>query len=960
MELPKNEIIIKGARVNNLKNISVSVPKNKLVVITGLSGSGKSSLAFDTLFAEGQRRYVESLSSYSRQFLGKMDKPEVDLIEGITPAIAIEQKGSNRNSRSTVGTVTEIYDYIKLLYARIGRTFSPVSGKEVKRDSVQSVADFINKLQENTKILIFAPFILGEKRTVDQQLKILFQMGFSRLGIKNAEKELIIKNIAEITGKEKEKLPKEGLILIDRISIQKNDEDFYSRIFDSVQTAFYEGNGVCKIKIDDQKPIEFSNKFEMDGIGFEKINENFFSFNNAYGACPTCEGIGEITGISEDLVVPDKNLSVFDDAIAVWRGAKMSENKMQLLMNAERLKFPVHTPYNKLTKEQKQLLWHGAEGFEGIYPLFKWIESQNYKIQYRVMYSRYLGRTVCPDCEGTRLRKDAGYVKISGKNIQELVQMPMDDLYDFFVKINLDEQGNKIAERLLDEIRTRIKYLLDIGLHYLTLNRTSGTLSGGEAQKIRLATALGSTLMGSMYILDEPSIGLHGRDTQKLISVLKALRDLGNTVIVVEHDEEIINAADHIIDVGYLAGNFGGNIVFEGNAEELKEAGSKIVLPKIDFSEISYKNFLDTPFSLTAAYLSGKIAIPVPKTRRKWKYSINLHGASSNNLKNLNVEFPLNVMTVVTGVSGSGKTSLVKQTLYAALNRYFKKHNGSSADYSSLDGDLNKISDVVLIDQDPIGRSTRSNPITYIGAFDDIRSIFSEQKLSKMRNYKPGFFSFNSDGGRCDVCNGAGEIEVEMQFMANIHLVCDECGGTRYKNEVLDVKYNGKNISDILNLAVDEAFDFFSQNIARNIKKTTLNALLEKLKVLQDVGLSYLKLGQSSSSLSGGESQRLKLAYYLLKQHSTAPLFFIFDEPTTGLHLHDIHKLKSSFDALLEKGHSIIIIEHHPDIIKIADHIIDLGPEGGNAGGHIVFEGSPDDLTKCKDSITGKFLKKKI
>ncbi|GHU85512.1 UvrABC system protein A [Bacteroidia bacterium] len=950
--MQQKNIILKGVRVNNLRNINIEIPRNQFIVITGLSGSGKSSLAFDTIYAEGQRRYVESLSSYSRQFVAKMDKPELDFISGLSPSIAIEQKNANKNPRSTVGTVTEIYEYIKLLFARIGKTYSPISGKEVTRDSVSLVANYITNLNEGSKIYIYAPFIIKNDRSIEEQLTILQQMGFSRLGYIKSKNEIEIVNINEA----KNVSSKKYMLFIDRMVIKKDDTDFYSRVFDSVQTAYYEGDGLCFVKIDDKPLKEFSNRFEADGIKFEKPNENFFSFNNPYGACHHCQGYGNVIDISENLVVPNQSLSVYEGAIAIWRGPKMGIAREQLISVAEKINFPIHKPYNKLTKEQKDKLWYGTPEFEGIYPLFKWIETQVHKIQYRVMLSHYKGKTTCPECEGTRLRKDAYNVKINEKSIKDLVLMSIEDLQQFFLNLQLSQTDNDISKRVLVEINNRIQFLMDVGLSYLTLNRASATLSGGESQKIRLATSLGSTLMGSIYILDEPSIGLHGRDTQKLIKVLQNLRDKGNTVIIVEHDKEIIRAADFIVDIGYLAGVNGGNLVFAGSNNELNDYAKKIKIPKVPIQDQHYSEFLKHPFSLTAAYVSGKYSIPVPSIRRKSKYALEIKGACENNLNNIDVKFPLDSLVVVTGVSGSGKTSLVKNTLYPAIKRHFGESVELIGQYAKLQGDITHIKGVELVDQNPIGRSTRSNPATYIKAYDDIRDLFANQHLSKTRNYKSGFFSFNTDGGRCETCKGEGIITVEMQFMADVHLKCEECNGRRFKNEVLEIKYHDKNISDILNMSIDESIDFFSPYIDKNKKNSTEKNIVTKLKSLQDVGLGYLKMGQSSDSISGGEAQRVKLAYHLSRGNNADSMLFIFDEPTTGLHLHDIHKLKDALNALIEIGHSIIIVEHHPDIIKLADHIIDIGVEGGSKGGNIVFEGTPEDLVKCKKSITAKFI----
>lgn len=929
---PKKYIIIKGAGVNNLKDIDVTIPRNKLVVITGLSGSGKSSLAFDTLFAEGQRRYVESLSAYARQFLGRMSKPKVDYILGISPAVAIEQKVNIRNPRSTVGTSTEIYEYMKLLYARIGKTFSPVSGKEVKRHSVADVAEILLELPEGTKIFILSPIVLPENRTFEQQLEILQQEGFTRIILDGK-----ISRIEDVlSGKALKK--KKFDLLVDRITIHQEDDELRARLGDAVQTAFFEGMGNCRVQIlhEEQEPenLEFSNRFELDGITFEKPNENFFSFNNPYGACKTCEGFGSIIGIDEDLVVPNKTLSIYQDAVVCWRGEKMSEWKDRFVLAAPKFGFPIHKPYCELNKEQKEMLWYGTKHAEGIYAFFKAIEAEAYKIQYRVMLARYRGKTVCPDCHGTRLRADASYVKINKRSIIDLVLMPVSDLSLFFENLNLEDHEQKIAERILKEIQNRLQYLLDVGLGYLTLNRLSNTLSGGESQRINLATSLGSSLVGSMYILDEPSIGLHPRDTQNLIHVLLQLRDLGNTVIVVEHDEEIIRTADYIIDIGPLAGRNGGEVVFSGTFEEM-------LLPKIQ--------------TLTAKYLRNEEEIEYSNKRRKGSEFIRLINVWENNLKNITVKFPLNSITVVTGVSGSGKTSLVKTVLYNVLKKRFSGIENYTGKCSSVEGNLALLSDVELVDQNPIGRSSRSNPVTYLKAYDDIRQLYSEQPLAKKRSYKPGFFSFNVPGGRCEVCEGEGEITVEMQFMSDVHLLCEECKGTRFKEEVLEVKYRDKNVHELLQMTVSEALAFFSSDTS-----TITQRISHKLQCLEDVGLGYLQLGQSSSSLSGGEAQRIKLAFFLSKGNAEKPVLFIFDEPSTGLHFHDIKKLNRSFEALIKKGHSIIIIEHHTDIIKIADWVIDMGPEGGENGGTVVFEGTPEDLVKCKKSYTGQFLKGKL
>ncbi len=930
---PKDYIIIKGARVHNLKNLSVAIPRNKFVVITGLSGSGKSSLAFDTLYADGQRRYVESLSSYARQFLGRMSKPEVDYIKGIAPAIAIEQKVNTRNPRSTVGTSTEVYEYLKLLFCRIGKTISPISNQQVKRHNVADVTDYILSLPVDTRLMIQAPIKQANGRKAKDSLNILLQQGFNRVIINND-----VKRIEQlIESKEKIKI-EDCHILIDRIQVKENDENLVSRIADSVQTAFYEGNGICHLSYEENGQFtekEFSNKFELDGITFEEPNLNFFTFNNPFGACKKCEGFGSVIGIDEELVIPNKALSIFEEAVACWKGEKMSEWKDQFVMNAYKFDFPVHTPYFELSEEEKKILWSGNEHVRGIDDFFRHVEEQTYKVQYRVMLSRYRGKTTCPDCKGTRLRKDANYVKVGGRSISELVLTPISRLRNFFDDLELNDHDQAIAKRLLIEINNRLQFLDDVGLGYLNLNRKSNTLSGGESQRINLATSLGSSLVGSMYILDEPSIGLHPRDTHRLIKVLKRLRDLGNTVIVVEHEEEIIQAADQVIDIGPKAGIHGGELVFLGSFEELSKDDS----------------------TLTAQYMSGAKKIEIPTKRKKWNHSLKIEGAQENNLKNIDVQIPLNVMTVVTGVSGSGKTSLVKTILYPLLKKRFGGFSGKTGKYRLLSGNVEKINEIEFIDQNPIGRSSRSNPATYVKAYDDIRSIFSDQQLAKVRGYKPGYFSFNINGGRCETCEGEGTVNIEMQFMADIQLQCEECKGSRFKEEVLDIKYREKNITEILNMTVNQAIDFFG-----SIEKpsATEKRIITKLQPLQDVGLGYLGLGQPSSTMSGGEAQRIKLAFFLSKGVSTTPTLFIFDEPTTGLHFHDISKLLSAFNALVKNGHSLVIIEHNAEIIKNADWIIDLGPEGGDEGGKIVFEGIPEDLIKCKKSHTGNYLKSKF
>ena len=930
----KDFIIIKNARVNNLKNLSVAIPRNKFIVITGLSGSGKSSLAFDTLYADGQRRYVESLSSYARQFLGRMSKPEVDYIKGIAPAIAIEQKVNTRNPRSTVGTSTEVYEYLKLLFARIGKTYSPTSNKRVKRNKVSDVSDFILGLPENTKVQIIAPILLNNGRALNDQLNILLQQGFSRVFYN----EQIIR-IDDFLGDNDQDIDLSKLfILIDRLIVRKDDFDLNSRIADSVQTTFYEGQGNCYIHYDtgtETKTSNFSNKFELDGIHFEEPTVNFFTFNNPFGACKVCEGFGSIIGIDPELVIPNKTLSIYDGAIACWKGEKMGEWKEELVLNAYKFDFPIHTPYYELTEEQKEIVWTGNEYFEGINTFFKHVEEQTYKVQYRVMLSRYRGKTDCPECKGTRLRKDANYVKVARKSISELVLMPISKLLDFFKNIKLDQLDQDVAKRLLLEITNRLQFLDDVGLGYLNLNRKSNTLSGGESQRINLATSLGSSLVGSMYILDEPSIGLHPRDTQRLISVLFKLRDIGNTVIVVEHDEEIIKAADQVIDIGPKAGIHGGELIFQGNFKEL----------------------LKDNVSLTAQYISGKKKIELPDRRRKWNDFIQIEGAEENNLKNIDVKIPLNIMTVITGVSGSGKTSLVKTVLYPALKKQFGGFSGKSGKYKHINGDVNRISEIEFIDQNPIGRSSRSNPATYVKAYDEIRGLFADQQLSQVRGYKPGYFSFNVAGGRCDVCEGDGTVNIEMQFMADIQLTCESCNGSRFKDEVLDIKYKEKNISEILDMTINQSIQFFSESEKMS---TTENRIVSKLKPLQDVGLGYLGLGQSSSTMSGGEAQRIKLAFFLSKGAANTPTLFIFDEPTTGLHFHDISKLLDAFSALIKNGHTVVVIEHNTEVIKSADWIIDLGPEGGDKGGAVVFEGVPENIINCIHVIENKITEQEI
>ncbi|MEI6061495.1 MAG: excinuclease ABC subunit UvrA [Bacteroidota bacterium] len=930
---PKKYILVKGARVNNLKNISVAIKRNKLVVITGLSGSGKSSLAFDTLYADGQRRYVESLSSYARQFLGRMSKPEVDYIKGISPAIAIEQKVNTRNPRSTVGTSTEIYEYIKLLFARIGKTFSPVSGELVTRHTVTDVVNAIMGQAAGTSVMLYSPMYKKQDRTMKDDLTVVLQQGFSRVLYKQA-----ILKIEDILQETEKFGYDEMFILVDRFTINPSDEDLPSRAADSAQTAFFEGNGTCLLSLEYDSisgQQEFSNRFELDGITFEEPSVHLFSFNNPFGACKTCGGFGSVIGIDEDLVIPDKSLSVYDDGVACWKGEKMSEYKHTLITHAHKFNFPVHSPYYKLTPDQKKLLWTGNKYFEGIYTFFEMVESQTYKIQYRVMLSRYRGKTVCPDCLGTRLRSDANYVKLNEKSITDLVLMPVSESLNFFNAIQLTEYEHLVADRLLIEIKNRLGFLCEVGLPYLTLNRLSNSLSGGESQRINLATSLGSSLVGSLYILDEPSIGLHPRDTHLLIKVLKGLRDMGNTVIVVEHEEEIIKAADQVIDIGPLAGSHGGELVFQG----------------------TYNEILTDEKSLTGLYLSGRKSVQLPLSRRPWNDYIEIKGAREHNLKGIDVKFPLKAMTVVTGVSGSGKTTLVKRILYPALKKIYGGYGERSGRFDRLEGDYDLITAVELIDQNPIGRSSRSNPATYVKAFDDIRSLYAEQQLSKLRGYKPGYFSFNVEGGRCEECEGEGIVTVEMQFMANLHLTCDSCKGKRYKDEVLDVKFQEKTISDILDLTIEQAIDFFAGTAEKNTNAARVAA---KLKPLADVGLGYLKLGQSSDTFSGGEAQRIKLASFLTKGTNDSPTLFIFDEPTTGLHMHDINRLLSAFNALLTKGHSVIVIEHNLDVIKTADWVIDLGPEGGENGGFVLYEGTPEDMIRTESSYTANFLKTKF
>jgi len=920
---PREFIIIKGARVNNLRNLSVAIPRNKLIVITGLSGSGKSSLAFDTLFAEGQRMYVESLSSYARQFLGRMEKPEVDYIRGVSPAIAIEQKVNTRNPRSTVGTTTEVYDYLKLLFARIGVTYSPVSGNAVRRDSVSDVVDFVNTLEEGTRIMISCPLKTIKERSLRKEMELLMQKGFARVMVDN--EAMFIEDLLE----EGLKGDHDFQILIDRMAVSPGDDDVEYRLADSVQTAYFEGHGECHLHVENDQIYQFSDRFELDGMSFEEPSVNLFSFNNPYGACRTCEGFGKVLGIDEDLVIPDKNLSVYEGAIAPWRSETMKKWLKPLLADGIRFDFPIHRPVKDLSEKEYRLLWTGNEYFKGLNKFFKFLESKTHKIQYRVMLSRYRGRTVCPDCRGTRIRKDASYVKIGGRSITDLVLMPVSDLVHFFNDLELAEHDLNIAERLLKEIRYRLDFLEKVGLGYLTLNRMTSTLSGGEFQRIKLATSLGSALVGSMYILDEPSIGLHPRDTARLVKVLQSLRDLGNTVIVVEHEEEMMKEADQLIDIGPDAGIHGGKLVFQGTMEDMKDARTH-----------------------TADFLMGREQIPVPEKRRKWKDAVEIKGAREHNLKGIDIKFPLNVLTVVTGVSGSGKSTLVRKILYPAIGRNLGTVNDAAGKFVSLEGDYKKITQVEFVDQNPIGKSSRSNPVTYVKAYDGIRQLYAEQPLAKQRGYKPSHFSFNVDGGRCETCQGEGVVKIEMQFMADVYLTCESCKGKRFKNEILEVEYNGRNIADVLNMTVEESLDFFADKAP----------IYNKLQPLAEVGLGYIGLGQSSNSLSGGEAQRVKLAFYLGKntRDRNDHILFIFDEPTTGLHFHDIGKLLHSMNALIDQGNSVLIIEHNMEVIKSADWIIDLGPEGGVAGGYVQYTGTPEDMTEVPDSHTAAFLKEKL
>ncbi|MDO3644630.1 excinuclease ABC subunit UvrA [Mucilaginibacter sp. L3T2-6] len=963
---PQHHIIIKGARVHNLKNMDVAIPKNKLVVVTGMSGSGKSSLAFDTLYAEGQRRYVESLSAYARQFLGRMNKPDVDYIKGIAPAIAIEQKVITSNPRSTVGTSTEIYDYLKLLFSRIGKTISPVSGEVVKKDSVTDVINFIMTLPDDTQVTILCPLHPHNNRSLKEELAVLMQKGFVRVEYRGklARIEDLLEDMSivddgswlqeEVKGEsgkakggkkgesKKQKTGSDGVdsqisssvrIVIDRVTKNTEDETV-SRLGDSIQTGFFEGKGDCFVRYrqpdaDEETERFFCDRFELDGIKFEEPTPNFFSFNNPYGACKRCEGYGKVIGIDADLVIPDKSKSIYEGAIAPWRGEKMREWNDRLVKSALKFDFPIHRQYNLLTPEQQELLWTGNQYFQGLNAFFKEMEEQTYKIQYRVLLSRYRGKTTCPECKGSRLRQDAAYVKINGKSITDIVLMPLNKALEFFNTIELNETEVKIGKRLLMEITNRLSFLNDVGLSYLTLNRLSNTLSGGESQRINLATSLGSSLVGSVYVLDEPSIGLHPRDTQRLVGVLKSLRDVGNTVLVVEHEEEIMKAADHILDIGPEAGTHGGNLVFTGTYDEIIKDND----------------------SLTGRYLSGREEIAIPKNRRKWNDYVEIKGARENNLKHVTAKFPLGVLTVVTGVSGSGKTSLVKRILAPALQKTLGNYNAEQTGaYDGIDGDYQKIEQVELVDQNPIGRSSRSNPVTYVKAWDEIRNLYAAQPAAKAAGLKPSAFSFNVEGGRCDVCQGEGEVKIEMQFMADIFLTCETCGGKRFKQHILDVTYNDKNVSDVLGMTIEEGLEFFAKE----------PKIIAKIKPLMDVGLGYVQLGQSSNTLSGGEAQRIKLASFLVKGNNTHKTLFIFDEPTTGLHFADIKKLLKSFDALLDQGNTIIVIEHNMDVIKCADWIIDIGPEGGDNGGQVVFEGVPEDLIKKDGSYTGEFLRERF
>ncbi len=933
-------IIVKNARQNNLKGLSVAIPQGKLVVITGVSGSGKSSLAFDTLYAEGQRRYVESLSAYIRQFMGKINKPAVDYIKGLSPAVAIQQKVNTSNPRSTVGTTTEIYDYLKLLFARIGKTYSPISGQEVKRHTVDNVVSFVEEMVPGTRLQVLCPIFKPENRSWADELNIIMQKGFSRIEFNN--KVVKIEDLLTFVqtgksddeefkgiGKKAGKLLEEAMLLVDRLSVDPGDDDNRSRLADSVQTAFYEGHGTCIIEaFTGEKPTRytFSDKFELDGITFEEPSVNLFTFNNPYGACKSCEGFGQVIGIDEEKVIPDKNLSVYEEAVAAWKGEKMSEWKDDFVKAARKYDFPIHRSYSELNEKEKQLLWRGNKDISGILDFFKYVESKTYKIQYRVMLARYKGKTKCMECGGSRLRPEASYVKINGISINELVDLPAKKLYEFFKNLELSPKDAQVAKRILLEINNRLEFLNDVGLGYLTLNRTSRTLSGGESQRIQIVTSLGSNLTGALYILDEPSIGLHSRDTDKLLRVLKRLKALGNTVIVVEHDEDIIREADEVIDIGPHAGSLGGELVFQGNMQELMSIGQ----------------------SLTAKYMREELKVPVPAKRRSWTHKIDIKGADKNNLKNIDVTLPLNVMTVISGVSGSGKSTLVKEVIYPLLKDVVEKK--STKNLAKTEGDYKKIKRIEYVDQDPIGKSSRSNPVTYLKAFDPIRELFAKQPLAKSRGFTPAYFSFNVEGGRCEVCKGEGNITIEMQFMADVEVICENCNGARYKADLLEVTYKDKNISDVLNMTVHDAIEYFAEH------KEIVNAIMP----LSKVGLDYLTLGQPSPHLSGGEAQRVKLATFLVKTNEPDPIMFIFDEPTTGLHFNDIHVLLESFQLLVENGHTVLIIEHNMDVIKCADWLIDLGPEGGEAGGNLVFQGLPEDILNVEESYTGKYLKEKL
>ena len=923
-----NSIFIKGARVNNLKNIDIEIPRDKLIVITGLSGSGKSSLAFDTLYAEGQRRYVESLSAYARQFLGRMSKPECDFIKGIPPAIAIEQKVNTRNPRSTVGTSTEIYDYLRLLYARIGKTISPISGKEVKKHQTEDIIRCVSNYPEGTRFSVLTTLHIPEGRTLETQLEILLKEGYNRVEYK--EKTIRIEEIEHTSNIDTSSL----FLIIDRMTVS-SEKNTISRLADSAETAFFEGGGECILKFYTEKGIEehtFSKRFEADGITFEEPNDLMFSFNSPVGACPTCEGFGKVIGIDENLVIPNKALSVFDDAVMCWKGEKMSEWKKNLIRVAEASHFPIHRPYYQLTEREKELLWNGNHLFGGIHDFFKMLEENQYKIQYRVMLARYRGKTVCPDCKGGRLKPQAQYVKIGGKSISELVALPITDLKIFFDTLALDEHDSIVAKRLLTEIKNRIGFLVNVGLGYLTLNRLSSTLSGGESQRINLATSLGSSLVGSLYILDEPSIGLHSRDTTLLIKVLRELQALGNTVIVVEHDEEIIRAADYIIDIGPKAGRLGGEVVYQGDLSKLEKATK----------------------SYTVRYLTGEEKIAPPAHRRKWNNYIKIEGAAHNNLKGIDVIFPLHIMTVVTGVSGSGKSSLVRDVFFKSLSRFYEEDGEQPGIFNRLSGDMHLVKHIEFVDQNPIGKSSRSNPATYLKAFDEIRKLYADQQAAKQMGFTPAYFSFNVEGGRCEECKGDGTITVEMQFIADTTLTGESCHGKRFKQDILEIEYRGKNINDVLEMTINQAIEFFSEQQGSAEKK-----IIKRLKPLQDVGLGYIKLGQASSTLSGGENQRVKLAYFLSNEKQE-PTIFVFDEPTTGLHFHDIKTLLKAFDSLIEKGHTVVIIEHNMDVIKCADYVIDMGPEGGDKGGFLVCAGTPEDIASCEKSYTGKYLKDKL